>query len=321
MKRILLTLTLLTMIMLLFVGCDLMANTHVSGGEISEELLGIWTWEDNAQFEYLFNDDGTGIRGWFGEGEQSTFLWSTRGSTLLITCQGSPSMFGTRDERWTFRITDEYSLVLVSQQSRNLAFSYIREGVLGDVHLPLVGTWLYSDDDLWTYVFYEDGTGKFGWLGWEFYMNWGVMGSRLRLQVTGMVDKYFPPNYSMVFHVVGDILVIDLGEGNVERYTRDTRVWEPDPALVDTWAWDDDRSWTYVFNPDGTGMQGFPDFMMEFDWGIYGSELRFFYQGEVFDSWLFEITGNSLRLENRIEPDVVYTYTRESALPENLDLL
>ena len=105
---------LLVFIILVFVGC---------GTATDSNLVGTWLWDEDTDFVYIFNDDGTGTRGW--PGDTSTFTWSTSRTTLRIRCGSPNGLFGIRNERWTYSITGD-NLRLTSQQARNMEYGYIR---------------------------------------------------------------------------------------------------------------------------------------------------------------------------------------------------
>jgi len=302
---------LLAIILLTLTGCE--SLNRVEGEELDMNLVGVWFWDDNSGFEYLFNDDGTGIRGW--PGESSPFTWSTTNSTLFIECQGTPLMFGVRNERWTY-IIDNENLTITSQQSRNLSYGYIRDGNLGDVAQELVGTWFWEDSVFWTYVFHEDGTGFAGWVFEEFEFNWGVSGNVLRIEVLGYLPKYAHRIETWRFNTEDSLLHLTTPDSEVFSYYMDHRNWETDPTLVGTWAWLDYFNWVYVFNPDGTATRGPYYDYMEFTWGVYGDEVRYFYDGKLFDSWFFSFINGHLRLESRYDTDIVFYYAHPDDLEE-----
>jgi len=278
---------------------------RVRFGEVDMELVGVWFWDDNSGFEYLFNDDRTGMRGW--PGESVPFTWYTRDSRLFISCQGEPPMFQVPNETWTYRIHND-NLTLTSQQSRNLSYSYIRDGALGDVAQELIGTWFWDDNIFWTYVFHEDGTGIGGWLHDEFEFRWGASGNILRIERLGQIPKY---NYRIAtwrFGMSDSALTLRDPSGEAFSYHMDHGNWEVDPALVGTWAWVEYLNWTYVFNPDGTATQGPYYDYREFTWGVYGNEVRFFYDGILLESWFFSFIHSRLRLESRTNTDIVFYY-------------
>jgi len=282
-------------------------------GEVDESLVGIWFWDDNSGFEYLFNDDGTGVRGW--PGEALPFSWYTIGSTLFLECQGDDTLFGIRNERWTFDVTG-YVLSLTSQQSRNMSYVYIRDGNLGDVVQELIGTWYWDESIFWTYNFYEDGTGFGGWAFDEFEILWGVTGNRLRIEYLGQLPKYTSRIYTWGFYIEDGLLHLTDTDGETTSYYMDDRSWDVDPALVDTWAWDEYTNWRYVFNEDGTVQQGPYYDYFAFTWGTYDNELRFFYEGIVFDSWFYTVTGSRLRLESRYDSYTVFYYIQFDSLDD-----
>ena len=298
-------------VVLALAGCDLLYIREA--GEIDTDLVGVWFWDDNSGFEYQFNDDGTGIRGW--PGEPSLFTWSTNGSTLNIECRGTYAMFGVRSERWTYVIAGD-KLTLTSQQSRNLSYSYIRDGVLGNVVPELIGTWFWEESIYWTYVFHEDGTGTAGWIFDEFDFSWGATDNILRVERLGEIPKYNNRIDTWHFYIEDGLLHLTDPSEETFFYYRDYRNWEADPALANTWAWVEYTGWMYVLNEDGTATRGTDYDYFEFTWGANGNELRLFYNGTLFESWFFSITGNRLRLEDRYDPDTVFYYISFDDLDE-----
>ena len=115
-------------------------------------LLGIWEWDSEASWQYLFRPDGTGNRG--TADESSEFAWRAAGNRLLITCP--VSYFGVERELWTFEIADN-SLDLFIEGV--LTYSYIRPELSAS---SLVGIWEWDYDPTWQYLFLPDGTGNRG---------------------------------------------------------------------------------------------------------------------------------------------------------------
>ena len=87
----------------------------------AEELIGVWAWDMDDSYNYVFHDNGTGTRGFITSGfigNMETFEWNTDGDHLVI---GS----GIVAESWTFTITNDV-LTIESRQVDDLTFSYIR---------------------------------------------------------------------------------------------------------------------------------------------------------------------------------------------------
>jgi len=91
--------------------------------EIDSILVGTWEWDSDPNWRYVFHANGTGNRGIEGE-YLETFTWATGARSLLNIDFDGVSIFGVRDERWTYSIVNN-SLVLSSRQGGD-TFSYIR---------------------------------------------------------------------------------------------------------------------------------------------------------------------------------------------------
>ena len=81
--------------------------------ERAEALFGTWAWDMDDDYTYLFNADGTGIRGFSGDLEP--FEWSTEGDHLMIGF-----------ESWTFTIEGDV-LTIDSLDITGVTWSYIRQ--------------------------------------------------------------------------------------------------------------------------------------------------------------------------------------------------
>lgn len=86
-------------------------------------FVGTWAWDEDDSFIYIFNEDGTGMRGFSWNIEN--FTWFTNGTDLYINRSGNIPFHMIRNELWTFSIIDDV-LTINSQQALGLTFSYIR---------------------------------------------------------------------------------------------------------------------------------------------------------------------------------------------------
>jgi len=94
-----------------------------TAGQIDPTLVGSWTWDEDANYIYIFNNDGTGTRGWFGFEE--TFTWSIPDSGQLNIYRDHAPLGEIRNERWNYTIVGNV-LTMDSRQVAGLTFSYIR---------------------------------------------------------------------------------------------------------------------------------------------------------------------------------------------------
>lgn len=92
------------------------------GGDIDENLVGTWGWEDAPIWAYTFNEDGTGFRGILGS--EIDFTWNVNNGELRITCP--ERLFNVRNERWSYTISGNV-LTLSSLQGGDQGLRYIRD--------------------------------------------------------------------------------------------------------------------------------------------------------------------------------------------------
>ena len=78
----------------------------------ASDLIGTWEWDQNSGYVYVFNEDGTGERG-FAPFRRS-FQWEIVGGELRI-----------RRERWQVTLVDDV-LTITSLQVANMEYHYIR---------------------------------------------------------------------------------------------------------------------------------------------------------------------------------------------------
>jgi hypothetical protein len=93
----------------------------LDSGQQDNTLFGTWVWNEDTDYTFIFNADGTGTRGYVGDYE--TFFWSSTGNRLDIN---SPFLvWGVECERRTFTVSGN-NLNLNSQQAVGLVFDYTR---------------------------------------------------------------------------------------------------------------------------------------------------------------------------------------------------
>jgi len=88
--------------------------------------------------------------------------------------------------------------------------------------------------------------------------------------------------------------------------------------LVGTWEWDEERSFIYTFNADGTGLRGMPAFDMaeDFEWSIVSGNLHIELDEEGLfgldsERWDVTIENNVLTLHSRQDRSAIYSYIRQ----------
>ncbi|MCL2446928.1 MAG: hypothetical protein FWD06_09215 [Oscillospiraceae bacterium] len=89
-------------------------------------LVGTWAWNDNVDYIYMFNTDGTGVRGGAGMSLQR-FWWSIPGNgrVYMSIDHADVPPGGLPFEQWDYHITDNV-LTLTSRQVANTSYSYTR---------------------------------------------------------------------------------------------------------------------------------------------------------------------------------------------------
>ena len=86
-----------------------------SDATVDEALVGTWDWDEGLGFIYIFNDDGTGSRGF--PRNILDFYWLTYDGNLYITID-------LQNESWSYIIIGDI-LILESNQIPGIIYSYI----------------------------------------------------------------------------------------------------------------------------------------------------------------------------------------------------
>ena len=278
---------LLILTALLLVG--LLAGCGGAEGQ-DEALIGAWAWDDTSSWEYVFEADGSGVRGAQGHGEE-TFTWSTNASGRLTLNLDSGR------EQWDYTIAGANTLTLTS---RNLTYTYSRLGQRAD----FIGSWAWDEDAGWEYVFEADGTGTRGFPPQVESFEWATTADgRLRLRYGG--------TYSEWTYLITDstLTMTHTRFANTEfHYARVLD--EGNPALVGTWHWVDDSDWEYIFDANGQGKRGWlvDGDVEDFTWTTTANNQIIMRFGDYVEGWGYSIAGNRLTL--RFE-DIVFQYTRQ----------
>jgi hypothetical protein len=155
------------LVLCLLAGC-------ASGGH-DEALFGEWNWNADAAYTYIFNEDGTGERG-FPE-TRDPFTWETRGERLNIFRENA--LHGeVRDEVWDYEIEDAL-FTITSRQREDVYHSYL-PAVEGN-NPALIGEWSLEEGGAFTYIFHDDGTGTRGFPDGSDSFTWSADDSRLNI--------------------------------------------------------------------------------------------------------------------------------------------
>jgi hypothetical protein len=115
-----------------------------------DRLVGVWVWDINADYSYMFNNDGTGERGGAGLHPLQEFVWSVTEDYYLTLDFGA----GYMDDVWEYSIND-YVLSLTNRSDGRF-FEYFKV----EQNLALTGTWSFESDTPHEFTFNDDGTGS-----------------------------------------------------------------------------------------------------------------------------------------------------------------
>jgi len=168
----------LTVVML----CSLVVLVGCGSQDLSDhELVGEWAWDEAADFLYIFNEDGTGERGFSGLRE--TFTWSIPGDGRVRIRRDVAERGYIRNEQWDYTLVGDV-FTISSRQVADMTFSYIRVDETaadvpdGEIQLnyELIGTWAWDDNYTYTYVFNADRTGVRGFAGATETFTWSNPG-------------------------------------------------------------------------------------------------------------------------------------------------
>ena len=103
---------------LVLVGCTSSHITHVPAVDGDHQLVGVWEWDDDTNYIYIFNADGSGSRA-FAPFIQ-TFNWAISDHGYLTM-----RMNALVTELWDYDIVDDV-LTIRSRQVSGMQYSYVR---------------------------------------------------------------------------------------------------------------------------------------------------------------------------------------------------
>jgi len=197
---------------------------HIPAQAGDHALVGIWDWDDGANYRYVFNADGTGSRGFAPLIQR--FDWSLDTDNLLLL------EFRGATESVQFNVSGNR---LTLDHRDGTVYHYTREGrapfVPIDPRPPttqrddpteqdgppaqngqsaLVGTWNFVDHPTWQYFFHANGEGTRGGGGSPIEeFNWSVQGDLLRIEsLDGEPLQFGVANERWTFAIDGDTLTL-----------------------------------------------------------------------------------------------------------------
>jgi len=183
MKKVFALIIVITLAAGLLAGCSGSWSSDLDG----HELVGQWAWSDNIGWTYVLNADGTGTRG--GGGVPSDeLIWRVRGDNEVRIQVGR----GGAHENWTYALLG-YSLTMSRSATRE-SYEYLRVGAPIGGH-ALTGTWAWTEDAEFEYIFNPDGSGTLSYHGASEGFTWLLEG--------------------------GNNLLLDFGYGVIDAWTFD----------------------------------------------------------------------------------------------------
>ena len=168
-----------------------------------------------------------------------------------------------------------------------------------------VGTWHWTDNVQWTYVFESDGTGRQGDAQVQNF-TWGTRDGVLVLD-HGAAFADLELTYTFDGNMLN--LVSELGDFNYFRFV-------PDQSLVGTWVIFDGFLGEKTKFVDGTGFfmpfLGESDEREDFNWFNAGDLLIHHFGPLEQDMWTYRISGDVLHLDSRQITGYTQEFTRGS---------
>ena len=170
--------------------------------ELSSDIIGRWYWDVSDSYIYIFYGDGAVVRGF--DPIFIRYYWFTVDDHLIINMD---ELFA---ESWTFT-TDGDVLTLESRQIPGMIYNYISS--LSDFALQrqhpsdIIGTWHWDVDDMFIYIFHEDGTGVMGFYPELAKFEWFTVDSN-RLVIDLVIDMGSFIDY-WTFTIDGDVLTME----------------------------------------------------------------------------------------------------------------
>jgi len=297
--------------------------------EHPSELIGSWMVDTPDPYEFTFNSDGTGYRGFIPN--PYPIEWWTEGNSLRIDMAryAAAAPYWDDDyiilENWSFT-RDGDNLTLSSRM--NLTSRQTAEET-DDVYLiampprgmasALVGSWLWDEDDVYIYIFNPDGAGARGYAGvWVDAFEWWTLGGNRVLIDFSQHGDDWDEEYAAVenwnFSVSGDRLTLSDPDGEFNYIAMPEQ--GLDSALLGAWAWEENNTFVQSFNSDGTGFSGFTPIQYDFTWWTLADGRLFMASLEeeedfwVTGSWFYVIENGILTLTSTRDADVTYNYIK-----------
>ena len=170
-------------------------------------LVGTWYWNAYERWVYVFEADGTGVRGFFPHLEG--FEWTTPEPGHIDMEFTGSTLWRAPVEQWTYTIVGD-SFILESRQLIGLSYTYLWTESIA--HRPtiernfeghvLVGTWVFDENEEIVLTFFADGVLHAYYYGDREYGLWYAYNNHVVLIAEG------ESGYSMRFIYENEVLAI-----------------------------------------------------------------------------------------------------------------
>ena len=174
---------------------------------------------------------------------------------------------------------------------------------------PLIGSWVWDGNTLFSYLFERNGEGTRGAAAeQDETFTWTVSdeGSvTLNVGDDGAVETW---DYA----IDGHVLTLTSAQFGLEYVYIKANVGAApqDGPLVGTWIWDGNPDWAFVFDANGEGVRGTDENQETFVWWTTADGGVLMYLGLRVDRWTYTINGDILTLTSRQEIGMEFSYIR-----------
>jgi len=173
---------------------------------------------------------------------------------------------------------------------------------------PLIGTWAWSRNTEYVYVFESNGEGTrvagpdINTFIWSVTDDGGVT-----MDIQGALTAEWS------YEIDERLLTLSSRQERGLEYVFIKTGVAPAPQtgpLVGTWAWEYNDAWLFVFGDNGQGTRGIDPDIVSFEWWTTADGGVATHRGSHVDLWSYTIDGEELTLVSRQEPGVEFTYIR-----------
>jgi len=294
-----------------------LSNDGIDGAPIGEaDLIGTWGWDFNDDFIYVFNSDGTAVRGF--SDLHFDFNWELVDDNIIYIHFGDHN-FGTHTERWSAVI--ENGVLTLADLDGYDVWQYVRGSDSTDTAVTitdsaLLGTWVDGWGPIFLWVFDQADAVEF--------LDDGTLiitQGRIREEISwrpGAQGTFSAGGQPFTYSVNGNILVItDSNDDNWTFEREDDNADKKDDNdieistnnLIGTWEWDSNDDYIYIFNDDGSATRGFSHSHVDFQWELTDNNVIYMNFENDTERWDATINNDILTISS-LDNDQVWRYVR-----------